>query len=169
MKKLFFFGLLVPLIFFTACKNGKGIFEKKCTTTCRCTHGWVRFTVLDKDGKDYFLVNETIITAKDFAVYDENWNYATSKEKSWELLKNRDYIINESYIDFISSKDPYGMDRKKTFYIQFKEDIDTLQLEFRSRNECMYMDYIRIFYNQKLILEDTEDIGYPLYSFGITK
>ncbi|MCU0436440.1 MAG: hypothetical protein MUC49_00895 [Raineya sp.] len=168
MKKLLFFSLLlIPLGLLTTCKN-KGILEKKCTKACRCDYGLLKFALFDKDGKDYLEFNPNL-NYENVSIYDENWNYATIGGKSWELNQNAQFLSSPLYVDYMYVKDVYGLDKIKTFYVKLDKDIDTIRVEYKQKNGCMYMDYMRIFYNQELILEDYEDTGLPTYTFKITK
>ncbi|MCU0436441.1 MAG: hypothetical protein MUC49_00900 [Raineya sp.] len=153
MKKLFLFSLLVPLVLLTTCKNGKGIFEKKCITQCRCDYGRFSFALKDAKGNDYFETHPNI-SPQNFMVYDENWNYATNLGYSWENTKKNIFIETPIFIDYVYSRDPYGIAKIKTFYIQLDQDIDTIRVEYKQKNECMYMDYARFYYNDEFIVQE---------------
>jgi hypothetical protein len=152
MKKLFLFTLLIPVVLLTTCKNGKGIFEKKCENQCLCNYGRFSFVLHDANGNDYFETHPNI-TPQNFIVYDENWNYATFSGVSWDKNFNAIFLVNSTYVDYAYLKDPYGTAKTKTFYVQLDKDIDTIKVEYKQKNECMYMDYVRFYYNNEFIIQ----------------
>jgi len=152
MKKLFLFGLFIPTLFLTTCKNGKGIFEKKCENQCLCQYGRFSLGLYDVNGNDYFETHPNI-TTQNFMVYDENWNYATNLGYSWGNIKKAAFVEAPINVDYVYMKDPYGVAKTKTFYIQLDKDIDTMRVEYKQKNECMYMDYVRFYYNDRFIIQ----------------
>ena len=130
-----------------SCKEG-GIFNRKCERICNCTDGWVRFGVIDAQGKDYFEQNPDLANYEKFMVYDEDWNYAPLDDSGndWSFLKGTSFV-NTNYIVYHQRIEPYGVDAKKTFYVKFDQDIDTLSLEYKVKNECLHMNYMRIYLN----------------------
>ncbi len=156
-----------------SCKEG-GIFNRKCKKTCSCTEGWVCFAVIDAQGKDYFNQNPDLANYRDFTVYDENWKSAVYRAEgdTWDSLKDK-ILVNEHYITYYFGRsEPYGIDAKKTFYVKFKEDIDTLRLEYKVKNECRHMSYMRIYLNDSEVIPTVGSNGEqddPNYIFPYRK
>jgi hypothetical protein len=170
MKKLKIYCLLaLAWLIVGSCKEG-GIFNKKCESTCSCTSGYVRFGVGDAQGKDYFEQHPDLANYTNFTVYDENWNYALldGGGRTWEVLKET-VFVNEHYIVYHQRTEPYDIEMKKTFYVKFDKDIDTLRLEYKVKNECLHMDYMRIYLNNSEVIPNNGGGNSPNYGFTYTK
>jgi hypothetical protein len=172
MKNLKIFCLLAPAwLVVGSCRDGVSIFSgQKCKRVCQCSTGWVRFGVADAQGRDYFEQHPDLANYNKFMVYDENWNYAPLNDNgaTWEVLKKKNFV-NEHYIIYHQMFDPFGIDMKKTFYVKFDQDIDTLRLEYNVKNECMHMNYMRIYLNENEIIPAGGGGKFPDYSFPYDK
>jgi hypothetical protein len=169
-KKCFWYYFLVPLllVLIGSCRPGENLFGK-----CKRQLPYLQLEVIirDRDGKNYFETHPNI-TWENFMIYDENWDYAKWNEFSYENFANSDaYILFEGfYIDFDYPREPYRVDRVKTFYFKYDTDIDTLRIEYKPRNECRHLDYLRIFYNDEFIdPKRYEGLNNKVYNRVITK
>lgn len=148
MKYFFALSLFLIIVFFSNCKKR----EENCKNICFCSYGFIRFDMRDATTKnEYFAMNPHLNT-QNVMLYDEVGNYATNNGISWENNKNFSFLSSEIKFDFHSKQEPYGVDRKKTFYLHLDKDVDTIRVEYKIKNKCLAVDYIKAFYNNKLIL-----------------
>jgi hypothetical protein len=172
MKKIKIYCLLaLAWLMVGSCREGS-IF-RKCERICNCGAGFVRFGVKDTQNRDYFEQNPHLANYDKFTVYDENWNYAIENEVggTWEGLKDK-WFVNEHYIYYHDRSEPYEKDMKKTFYVKFDEDIDTLRLEYKVKNDCLHMNYMRIYLNGNEVIPTSGSNGEqkdPNYIFPYRK
>jgi len=157
MKNYFLFSCLAFFLTLGGC-------EKDCKNICRCTYGTVSFELRDAITKnDYFTVNPHLYI-DNVVMYDELGNYTTINGVSY--WKTGSFLPSTIKFDYHSNKDAFGMDKKKTFYLHLDTDIDTIRVEYKVKNECMNMDYMRVFYNNQMVLNE----GYqniPLFGVGL--
>lgn len=128
---------------------------KDCKKTCRCQYGTIDISLADKNTRDTYFTTHPELNPTNVTIYDEFGNYATENGKSWETFKNNFFLSSPMIFDYHNPKtEPFGMDKKKTFYLHLNQDIDTIRVEYKVRNECMDVNYMRVFYNNQLVLND---------------
>jgi hypothetical protein len=129
--------------------------EKNCKNTCRCNYGTINFSLADKNTKNNYFDTQPDLNTNNVTMYDEVGNYATENGKSWETFKNNSFLSYSLIFDYHNpKKEPFGIDKKKTFYLHLDQDVDTIRVEYKVKNECMDVDYMRMFYNNTLVLND---------------
>jgi hypothetical protein len=162
MKKYISLSLLLLVFVFTnSCK-------KDCKNTCRCDYGTIQFPLSDKnDTKNSYFDTHPELNTQNVMLYDEFGNYATENGKSWELKKQLLFLSNPLKFDYHNPKtEPFGIDKKKTFYLHLDKDIDTIRVEYKVKNECMDINYMRVFYNNQLVLKDNSP-NLPIFGTDI--
>ena len=148
MKYSFSLSFFLISFFFFSC-------EKKCKNTCRCDYGTIQFSLADKNTRDTYFTTQPDLNPTNVTMYDEAGNYATENGNSWELKKQLLFLSSPMKFDYHNPKvEPFGKDKKKTFYLHLDKDIDTIRVEYKVKNECMDVNYMRVFYNNKLVLND---------------
>jgi hypothetical protein len=157
MKKLKIYCVLaLAWLIVGSCRPDQNIFGK-CKNVDSFQYCEIKFSIVTPDREDYFAKNPDL-NWQNFMVYDENWDYAKSNGNSWELKKQGYFISNELYLDYASIWDAYGKDEVKTFYFKYNQDIDTMRVEYKIKNECTHREYIRVYYNQELLVDQKTNL-----------
>jgi len=147
IKKLFLFGLFIPTLFLTTCKNGKTIFGK-CKQVQK--YARLRFVIFTPERESYFGVHSEL-SWENFWVYDEQGNPPSEWGNPWNMEERKKlyFISDELGLDYSNTWNPYGKDEVKTYYFKYDIDVDTMHIEYKIKNECGHTEYLRVFYNNE--------------------